>query len=85
MNYAVIFTYSFDGETAVYLFATEDEAKRFLLESYLEELRIDTEENEWNSVGEISEDGWYAKIQVQFDDGDHPLDITEFRIGTIYQ
>ena len=85
MNYAVIFTYSFDGDVAVYLFATEGEAKKFLRESYLEELRIDTEENGWNSVGEISEDGWYAKIQVDSDDGDSPVDLTEFRIGNIYQ
>lgn len=85
MNYAVIFTYSFDIDAAVYLFRTEEEAKKFLRESYLEELRIDQEENGWNSVGEISEDGWYAKIQVEFDDADHPLDLIEFRIGTVHR
>lgn len=85
MNYAVIFTYSFDGDVAVYLFATEDEAQKFLRESYQEELRIYQEENGWNSVGEISEDGWYARIHVEFDDADHPLDLTEFRIGTVYR
>lgn len=85
MNYAVIFTYSFDGDVAVYLFATEEEAKKFLRDSYQEELRIDQEENGWSSVGEISEDGWYAKIQVEFDDADHPLNLTEFRIGTVHR
>ena len=59
MNYAVIFIYSFDDEVAVYLFETEEEAKNFLANSYKEELRIDTEENEWNSEGTFSEDGWY--------------------------
>lgn len=85
MNFAVIFTYPSDDDVAVYLFATEDEAKKFLRESYLEKLRINTEENGWNSVGEISDSGRYARIQVHFDDGDCPIDITEIRIGNIYQ
>ena len=85
MSYAVIFTYSFDNEVAVYLFETEEEAKNFLANSYKEELRIDTEENEWNSEGTISEDGWYAKIENYFgDEGSEPC-VTEFRIGNIYQ
>lgn len=82
MNYAVIFTYSFDGEVAVYLFPDEDSAKKFLRESYQEELRIDLEENGWDARGEISSDEWYAKITTVFDDHD---DVTEFRIGNIYQ
>ena len=85
MSYAVIFTYSSNVNPAVYLFDTEAEAKLFLLESYREELRIYTEENGWNSVGEISDDGWYAKIQVDSDDGDPAIDLTELRIGNIYQ
>ena len=43
-NYAVIFTYSFDSEVSVYLFKTEDEAKKFLLDSLKEEVRIDIED-----------------------------------------
>ena len=85
MSYAVIFTYSFDDEVAVYLFETEEEAKNFLANSYKEELRIDTEENEWNSEGTISEDGWYAKIENYFDDEGSEPAVTEFRIGNIYQ
>ena len=85
MNYAVIFTYSFDDEVAVYLFETEEEAKNFLESSYKEELRIDTEENEWNSEGTISDDGWYAKIENYFGDEGSEPDVTEFRIGNIYQ
>lgn len=82
MNYAVIFTYSFDGEVAVYLFPNETSAEEFLRSSYEEELRIDKEENGWDAHGEISDDGWYAKITTVFDDHD---DVTEFRIGNIYQ
>ena len=85
MNYAVIFTYSFDDEVAVYLFETEEKAKNFLISSYKEELRIDTEENEWHSEGTISKDGWYAKIENYYgDEGSEPA-VTEFRIGNIYQ
>ena len=85
MNYAVIFSYSFDDEVAVYLFETEEEAKNFLADSYKEELRIDTEENEWNSEGTISEDGWYAKIENYYGNEGSEPDVTEFRIGNIYQ
>lgn len=84
-NYAVIFTYSFDSEVSVYLFKTEDEAKKFLLDSLKEEVRIDIEENGWEVEHCISDDGRYAKITNNFDDGDRPIDITEMRIGQIYQ
>lgn len=82
MNYAVIFTYSFDWETAVYLFDDFEEAKKFLKTSAEEEYRIDIEENEWESELEFDNDGCYAKITTHFFDRD---DITEMRIGNIYQ
>ena len=85
MNYAVIFTYSFDAEVSVYLFETEEEAKDFLKSYYKEELRIDTEENEWHSEGTISKDGWYAKIEKHYEDEENEPDVTEIRIGIIYQ
>lgn len=81
MNYAVVFTYSFDDEMAVYLFGNESSAKDFLMSSYEEELRIDKEENGWNSVGILSDDGWYARITTPFFDHE---DITELRIGCVY-
>lgn len=81
MKYAVIFTYSFDGEVAVYLFSDEDSAKEFLRSSYEEELRIDCEENGWDVCGEIFDDGWYAKIANNFIDHEN---VTEFRIGNVY-
>lgn len=80
MNFAVITTYSFDPETVVHLFEREDSAKDFLRKSYEEELRIDTQENGFDSEGRISEEGWYASITNHFNDHD---DITEFRIGYV--
>ena len=81
-NFAVIFNYSFDNEVAVYLFENEEEAKKFLKESYEEEMRIDTEENGWHSHGYINKDGDYAKIETIFSDHTNK---TEMRIGNIYQ
>ena len=83
-SYAVIFTYSFDDEVPVYLFNTEEEAKNFLRESYEEEMRIDIEENRWDSEGTLSEDGWYAKIENYYGDEGSDPDVTELRIGNIY-
>ena len=83
-NYAVIFTYSFDSEIAVYLFETFEEAKEFLKTNFELEKKIDIEENGWEDISdfEISEDGGYAKIINHFPDRD---DITEYHIGNIYQ
>lgn len=81
MNYAVIFTYSFDGDVAVYLFPDESSAKKFLRDNYEEELRIDKEENEYDVYGEISDDGRYAKIVDRFNDHEN---VTELLIGEVY-
>ena len=61
--------------------STQKDAVKFLFDSYSEELRIDLYENGWNSVGEISPDGLYAKITTSFPDGE---DVTEMYVGTIY-
>ena len=82
MNYAVIFTYSFDDEVAVYLFETYDEALIFLTESYNEEMRIDIEENGWDSYGSIDENTGVAYIFTRF--ADH-TDKTTMMIGNIYE
>lgn len=81
-SYAVIFTYSFDSEVVVYLFDTVEEAREFLASSYREEMRIDIEENGWDSVGSIDESGDYASITTTFYSGD--TDITEMRVGNVY-
>ena len=81
-SYAVVFTYSFDADAAVYLFDTILEAREFMAKSYKEKLRIDVEENGWNSEGYIQEDRMYAKITNHFQDEDD--DVTEFHIANIY-
>ena len=81
VGYAVIFSYSFDDDVVVYLFESEKSAAAFLKESYSEELRIDVEENGWDAVGHITDDGWYAEISNYFQDH---VDTTVFRIGRIY-
>lgn len=81
-SFAVVFTYSFADDVAVYLFDTEDDAKKFLLEAYREELRIDTEENNFELYGSITGDGRYAKIVNHFADHD---DITEMHLGNVYR
>lgn len=80
-SFAVVFTYSFDSDSSVYLFDTLEEAKTFMCKSYEEELRIDTEENDWISEGHIDEDGMYAKIVNHFADRD---DVTEFHVASVY-
>ena len=61
-QFAVVFTYSFDQDCAVYLFDTEADAVRFLRDNYEEELRIEREENDQDPVAYIETDGWYAEI-----------------------
>ena len=78
---AVIFTYSFDNETPVFLFKTEKEALAFLKRSYIEEVRIDKEENGWDCHHFIEEDGRYAEIKNIFYDHE---DITRFHLGEVY-
>lgn len=82
-SYAVVFTYSFDCDAAVYLFDTFEKAVQFLEDSYNEELRIDIEENGWDSKGFISDDKTYAKIINTFSHIDQ-RDITEFHLANVY-
>lgn len=82
--YAVIFLYSFDDDVAIYPMKTEEDAKDFLLEAYNEEMRIDIEENGWDSVGELNEERTRATIRTYFDDGDCHYDITVMAVGQIY-
>ena len=81
MKYAVVITYSFDDEVAVYLFADEEAAKRMLRDAYENEIRMDAEENGWDVDAVIREDGWYAKITDRFPNHEN---VTEFHIGIIH-
>ena len=80
-SYAVVFTYSFDDDAAVFLFDTLEAAKEFMLKSYKEELRIEKEENEnlANVSGFVMDDNTYAKIINH-----SKCDVTEFHIANVY-
>lgn len=81
-SYAVVFTYSFDTDSAVYLFDTEEKAIDYMMKSLEEELRIDQEENGWDSTGYVTEDKMHAKIITHFPSGD---DVTEMHIANVYE
>lgn len=81
-NYVVMFTYSFDNDSAAYLFPDLERAVSFLKANYEEQLRIDIEENEWETISELRPDGMYAKITNIF--CEHK-DVTEMHIAPIYQ
>lgn len=81
-SYAVVFTYSFDTDSAVYLFDTEEKAIDYMMKSLEEELRIDQEENGWDSEGYVTEDKMYAKIITHYTSGD---DVTEMHIANVYE
>ena len=80
-NYAVIFEYSFDAEIPVHLFETLEEAQKFLRDSFNEEVRIDKEENGWDTNVSIDEEEGIAVIFNRFNDR---IDTTYMKIGTIY-
>lgn len=82
MNYAVVFSYSFDAETVVYLFETENEAKEFLIDNYIEELKSDILDNAYKTEGTLSDSGWEAKITNHFDTH---TNITEIKIANVYR
>lgn len=81
MNYAVVFTYSFNDDVAVYLFEDLESAEKFLVDNYREELRVDVQENGYITSSYITNDHRYAAITDHFEDHD---DITEMYIGQIY-
>ena len=81
-SYAVVFTYSFDTDSTVYLFDTEEKAIDYMMKSLEEELRIDREENGWNSDGYVTEDKMYAEIITHYPSGDG---VTEMHIANVYE
>lgn len=80
----VVVRYSFDTDTPVHLFDTEDEAIAFLRQDFENECHTDRENG--HELGKdmsihISPDGTYAKIEHILANGDK--DITEWFVGTI--
>lgn len=80
-SYAVIFSYSFDNDVAVYLFETYEKAFEFMKDNYECQLRED-EEMGWITNGDINEDEGWATIYNIFNDR---MDVTEMKIGYVYE
>lgn len=78
----MVVTYSFDAETPVWLFDTEEEAVAEIKKQYEEELQI-AKDNWGNNIyieHNISKDGCYAEIKEFF--SDH-TDVTKWSVGDI--
>lgn len=80
MKYAVIYTYSFDSDSAVYLFDDYDDAADFLEESFERELETEIEECGADEVEfKYDNDRSYAAVIHHTPDGD---DVCEYRLCT---
>ncbi len=81
----VVVTYSFDDEVPIYLYESDKEAEDALYKGFLEEVRIEKEENERTEgidfYAKISDDHRSASITVIGSTGE---DVTEWRIGCVY-
>lgn len=80
---ALVVTYSFDSDIAVYIHPNIESAKKELKSFYEEEMRIQREENGEDPVGNVEEDGLYASISTYsavFDEED----VIEYRIANIF-
>jgi len=82
MSFAVVFTYSFDHDVAVYLFETENEAKEFLTGSFEEEVKM-YQEDGWELDVELSSNKRFARITRIVQDDDN--ETLEIRLGAVYQ
>jgi hypothetical protein len=80
-KYAVVVTFSFDSTVSVVLFDTWAQALDFIKIDCVDEWKIDTQENGWDSEYEIFEADGRAVVTTHFDDRD---DVTEWRIGDVY-
>ena len=80
-EYCVIFTYNFDTDSEVTMFGDDYEgARRYLEDSFNEEVRIETEENGWEVDTFINDQKTYAEICHNIGCGD--VDICEYRLCT---
>ncbi len=81
-NHAVVITYSFVSQTSVLLFEDWESAMEFIKNDVVDEFKIDTQENGWDSEYVISEDEGRATLTTHFADRD---DVVEWRIGYIFE
>ena len=80
--YAVVFTYNFDEESEVTLFDSFEEATDYLYESFVEERRIEREENGWDVDSLVAVDKTFASISHcgVDSDGEEYEDVCEYRL-----
>lgn len=83
----VVIRYSFDRETPVFLFDTEEDAAQYIREDFQRECDIDTKEN-GHIIGndmeaQIEDDRSYAKIINKSNRPDVDDAVTEWFIGII--
>lgn len=83
----VVIRYSFDKETPVLLFDTEEDATQYIREDFQRECDIDTKEN-GHIIGDdmevqIEDDGSYARIINKSNYPNTDDAVTEWFIGTI--
>ena len=83
-SYAVVFTYSWDNDAAVYLFDTENEAADFLYGAYEAEFRNDMECG-FGSDGFLDESRGYARIVKPSVHSAFENEVTEFHLARVYE
>lgn len=81
-KHAVIVTFSFDPQVSVLLFEDRDEALEFIKNDILDEHRIDTQENGFDSEYAIFEEEGRAILTTHYPSKD---EFTEWRIGKVYE
>ena len=75
--FAVKTTYSFDSDEVVVFFGDNDAAKSHLKVDFEREIKIDRDENQWDSEGKLADDGCHAQIANAFLDHN---DVTQWDI-----
>lgn len=81
--FAVVFTYSWSKDAAVYLFDTEQEATDFLRGSYEAEVESD-KENGWHCLSSHEPDWSYAYLRNFYRNLGDAEDVTEMRVVSVY-
>ncbi len=80
----LVTTYSFDQDTPVFFYDTQEEAAAELKRQFNEELRIQTEENGHVEGADletkVSDDWFYASITIYYDD---QKDVIEWSVGDL--
>ena len=78
-KFAVIMTYTFDTDSYIDFFKTEEEAKEFLKNEVKKEYEEECINGLYGATYAISEDGWYGYVRSDSDDDDNPTK-TEYTI-----